>query len=632
MVKVEKKKPPDRKDRKTKLEKRKNTQETVVKCCLKSLLKDNKNILIEQIKSRVDSYSKRQCIASISLNYLLKEIFQDIPNSELRNVEIPDFNQTFMRQLLLGCKGCHVIEQYVESLYNRHPELQEILDSIPRHLSDRNIYSAGAIKLLTNVKNHFITNFPKRIKQFLYSKSVQDALSIINKNDEKSKDEKSKSKSKDEEKPNNNNKLLLFYLMNWTKPEDMPCTLSLVNKFPQEIQNNISIQKIIIGDINIDNIWLKSEENLKRMIQYSIFILRFLSLEDDKLFNLAPICKIRSHFMTIDCHSLYGILRDSELINCSQDIFKKLAMDQWKSILSVEKLQGRNKEFTGTIETDGIITCIHYTRPKNVLEKQTIENKKSEYWGCDPGRSNILQFVNEKEDGKFQHFRLTRNQYYAEAGVFKAREQTSNWQRKPEIIKVLETASLNSPKGCDVTKYSNFVLHILNVWDIVWPEYTKPKWTNQRFRLYSGKKRVFANFFNKIKDHSGGKNVVVGFGSAKFAPGGKGEISVPTSRSFKECCYRFKTIPVDEFRTTKIYHLDKTSVLQSVKRKDINKKVRGLLWCSSTIQRENKFVNRDLNAAINILHCLVLPERPSILNRSNCQGRLENIIGREIKC
>ena len=53
---------------------------------------------------------------------------------------------------------------------------------------------------------------------------------------------------------------------------------------------------------------------------------------------------------------------------------------------------------------------------------------------------------------------------------------------------------------------------------------------------YGGKKRVFANFFNKIKN--GGdtsRRVVIAYGSAKFAPGGRNELSVPTTRAFKDC-------------------------------------------------------------------------------------------------
>jgi transposase len=165
-------------------------------------------------------------------------------------------------------------------------------------------------------------------------------------------------------------------------------------------------------------------------------------------------------------------------------------------------------------------------------------------------------------------------------------------------------------------------------YDSLWNEYLKQRWSRQRLRLYGGKKRVFSKFFNTIKSFDVSRRVVIAYGSAKIAPGGTNEISVPTTRSFKECQMTFPTIVVDEFRTTKIYHED-NSILQYIKRRDQDKELRGLLWCSST--NLNKFVNRDQNAAINIRRCALSPKRPTILQRSPNNIKLPKVIGKYIK-
>ena len=67
--------------------------------------------------------------------------------------------------------------------------------------------------------------------------------------------------------------------------------------------------------------------------------------------------------------------------------------------------------------------------------------------------------------------------------------------------------------------------------------------------------RVFANFFNKIKDFDKSKPVKLAYGSAKFNPTGKGEVAVPTTGAFKECSYQFPMVLVDEYLTTKISRL-----------------------------------------------------------------------------
>jgi len=86
---------------KKKLE-RKSNDHRVVKSYLSSILinhqnnKDVKNKLIEAINNRVLTYSKRQVIASIALNYLVKELFNNVSLENIKDIQIPDIlNITF---------------------------------------------------------------------------------------------------------------------------------------------------------------------------------------------------------------------------------------------------------------------------------------------------------------------------------------------------------------------------------------------------------------------------------------------------------------------------------------------------------------------------------------------------------
>jgi transposase len=235
----------------------------------------------------------------------------------------------------------------------------------------------------------------------------------------------------------------------------------------------------------------------------------------------------------------------------------------------------------------------------------------------------------ERPDGTVQNWKLTRGQYYAESGIVKARGQSETWQRP--VRKLLDRLSEVSSKGMAVKAHTQYLEVLLETYDDLWKEYLKPRWANQRLRLYGGKKRVFATFLNKVEREAtteGHKRVVVAYGAAKFAPGGRGELSVPTSRAFKECTQRFRVVLVDEFRTTMVYAGD-DSVLKQVWSKDKGAVVRGLMWCDST--NNSKFVNRDLNAALNIRRCLVLPTRPAILCRVNGQAALVREVGKYIK-
>lgn len=203
-----------------------------------------------------------------------------------------------------------------------------------------------------------------------------------------------------------------------------------------------------------------------------------------------------------------------------------------------------------------------------------------------------------------------------------------------------------SPKGCSLEAYETFLETDQAVAGDIWEEYSKRRWAQQRLRLYGGKKRVFAHFFNSIekvgKKRGGHRPILVAYGSAKMAPGGKGEVSVPVSRAFKECNARFETHIVDEFRTTRVCFMD-DSILEKVgviKEKPTGERetetVRGLLWCRSTNETRSagngKFISRDKNGALNILRCFLLPKRPAVLDRRLCTGqKLPNpVIGRLI--
>ena len=151
------------------------------------------------------------------------------------------------------------------------------------------------------------------------------------------------------------------------------------------------------------------------------------------------------------------------------------------------------------------------------------------------------------------------------------------------------------------------------MYDVLWNEYLKPRWGIQRLVLYGNKKRTIDKFLDSIQG-SDSRKVVIAYGSAKIAPTGKGESAVPTGKLYSEVSKRFETHGVDEFRTSKVSNRT-GELLTKVYRIDSKQEVRGLRWCGST--SNGKFLDRDMNAAINILRCFLGGEsnRPSELSR-----------------
>lgn len=620
-----------RTDRSEKLKERKLFQETVVKSTLrKYVCGEHKEAFIGAIQKRVASYSKALNIASISLMGLVKELFHE--TKDVADVEIPDiFDPTFVRQLILGPGEAKKPYKEVVDFYENHPEL---FSPPERFVGDANIYCYGAMMYITNLRNSIVMNFEKRIKKYL--KQQQDILKFSN-------DERV---------------MTYFAIMGWKVPITLK-TKELKNPVLLKI---VEEQRGILGlqdNAKVDQTWIKGQKAQKNILKQWVHFNRFYETHRLKKFSIVPISSIRSKFITIDTSVLYGIMKELGMVGAktNQATFESLKDAQWRSVFRLDKHEKRlrNKEFTNTVNTDGISLCVHFRQRKSEKEPQEMcfDEQSDRILACDPGRVNIYTLV-EKIPGSeqlFKSYTLTRSKYYNDSGVFKARKITECWNKS--VKTELEALSQVSLKGALLKDHEAYVKVYLETKEALWDEYSKNRWGRQRLRLYGAKKRTFSRFFDAIKDAGDPeKPIAVFYGSAKFVPCSKNEIAVPTTRAYKECSSRFPTKPICEFRTSKIdYETDQ--LLQGVESekwysKNQNNTVRsrrpklpkangdddslrGLLWCGSTIDKTSKFVDRDINAAKNIYRCGVLPERPEILSRSPTNEKLEWTVGKLIR-
>ena len=614
------KKPRSRPDRAEKLKSRKVLSETVVKACLRRYVRgdgDLKDRVIGALHGRVDAYSRRIGFASVALQGIVKEAFDGV--DDVCQAVLPEdlFEQTFIRQLMLGMADAQVPSPTIIDFFARHPELAPTADH-QRFQGDRNVYSAGAIKFVTNLKNSLIVNFERRVRRF--ARDVQEVVDISD----------------------GDRAAMVHDILGWT------CTMEhhgCCYPQPKAIFDIVCEQRRILGladGARIGKAWFRALANLPIMLRHAVAILRYEEDHDLEKFSITPICRVRRHFVTVDTSVLYGIAKELKIIgdDCNYDTFKGVADEQWRSIFDVDRLAGRAKTFTRTIETDGTAWCVHFTRPKVVrCDESTgsapvvIDHERFRYVGIDPGRENIYFAAERTAGNEFKTWHLSRKEYYRASGACDAIRLSNRWNKnvRTELGRLADA----SPKGISLERHVAFVAAFVDTFPALWREYSKTRWAEQRLRLYGGKKRVFANFFERIRRADTSREVVVAYGSAKYAPGGRFELSVPTSRAFKECESRFQTHAVDEYRTTMVHHEDDT-ILQRVKiRKPVKnweKKVqtvsRDLLWCGST--GNCKFVNRDQNAAINILRCLTAPTRPLALKRTPDKRKLQHVVRKVI--
>lgn len=574
------------------------TNETCVKSCLRSAIcgkKTFKDKFVAACDGRTTAYSKRIYLASIKVMGLVKEHFANVRDEDLAGYDFPVdiFDTTNIRHMMLGTGGANVVDNNVSTYLKAHPQLSP---GIPRHTGDSNIYTYGATQYVTVLRNSLWMNLESRIKRFLKAMGYKDDQYVG----------------------------MLYRICGWVVPPSRSYFETYaMSTIVDSHRRILGLTNDEVDDVKVGKSWLKNSDNQMNILKYYVMLNRWYARRNLPTFNITPIFVKKRHFCTVDTTVLHGIMKDVGKADCNLETFVADGDVRWKKVLNISRLEGGTNTFTGTIQTDGIGIVTHFRRPKNVQDTHTNTVMKNlsqdviattRIVAVDPGRSNIFYGVEEdRNDPKKVHtYVLSRAQYYAEAGMTNANTQTKAWQRG--IACVFKEMSRVSSKGADLEEHARYVDSEIKHRDAVWSENFKKRWSRQRMRLYGGKKRVFARFFNRIQNRDEAFPVTIVYGSAKFAPGGRGEVSVPTSRMYKECCYRFPTVAMDEFRTTKIFAEDDSLLHQVQHRKDrrTNRAIRGLLWSTT----KSKFVNRDKNAALNILRCATSTQRPKILSRA----------------
>ena len=615
-----------RADRSVKVKRRKLTKQITVKCALRGILRSGADVrrvmdIVARIRERVAAYSRRAVNACLTLSGIVKDLFcrepqpsgsESTPREEedaswIADVPVPGelFTQTFFRQLLLGTDSANIPDPTIKRYHERHPQL--VLQGY-RHLGDRNIYSAGATQNLTNLKNALRTELDDRIKTATRRMELSPGEARI----------------------------VRYCINGWKLPADFGYCFPMSEVAGNAVTDHRRVLGMAAG-AQISEEWLADDANLPALLRYSVFLNKIYQDADKKLFNVVPICGIRSHFIRIDTSVLYGILRDAGVIGGHQVPFAAFDVF-WADTFDLRRIRPRDAEFGGSVMTDGVSLCSTFEKTTEADaggDATAATRTSAEYApavgdivvGCDPGRTNIYYMVGVHEE-MTKVVKLTRRQYYTESGCITARRDAERWTRR--IKDHLDAMSEVSTKGIRCEAHEDYLVQFQLYSAALWDEYTRPRWARQRLALYGGKKRVFASFFNRLVATFPGGRLVVAFGNAKFSTGGVGEQSAPTTRAYKECASRVCTYSTDEFRTSKVHYRD-DSVLQLVSsRTRPGVALRGLLF-NPQLQM---FVSRDNNAALNIRRILIDATRPDMLNRNGGgirrlqQAIVKRILGR----
>jgi hypothetical protein len=467
-----------------------NFNEYVIKTTLTDALCTNKhtsNQIINLIKIRVEATSKGLQRLSFAMNLFVKDCMNATRNP--LNIVLPNFlsdkDNTFFRQMMVGIDNARKINPIVDLFYQKRQHLLPLIQN--RYSADRNIICRASEQYAINYRTYLATSFNKKQNTFL--KKWCERHDLVN-----------------------DSQIIKRKINGWS------CWSAYV---PNQVTSKlIDFQRRLLNLTNNDFIsdcWLK--QNSEKILVYFNVLSNYLVKHGFAGIASAPLCKMKATFIHIDTDVFHGILKELKLTSYNILSFRDNVETEWSKILNTNKYLTRNQReicrFTNTIQSDGYSICIHYRRPKieinNIHDNYHYEyNQQDRIIGQDPGRVNMFTGVEKLEDGTWKEYSLSRKTYYEDSKINVCSKKTNKWNLaiKDELDQLSKCNTRDS-----IEQFINYINIVNQNYDTFWTEYLNDKWSKQRLKLYSGKKRTLDKFFNTLKDDTG-RRIVIAYGDA----------------------------------------------------------------------------------------------------------------------
>jgi hypothetical protein len=439
-----------------------------------------------------------------------------------------------------------------------------------------------------NLKEHFITRFRNFINQTF-------PIPINNK--------------KDKQISNHIKKCLL---------------LDKIGEVPENLKGYFKwIKKIFLPDTYIKNYGYDVKVAPHKYMYYTIKMSDYLEkLDNIKLFQSIPLrTQIIPKYITLDACCILNLLNIP-----TTNYLKKYPLSNSENRLEIfgmlfkldkKVMNMKNYEFK-TIQTDGVgVSIIFQTIGSKWGKKKTIEKlddpyitdlsnedllicKNKKLISVDPGKSNLVYLLDENKN----KLRYTSSQRRKESYNKKYNNIIASKKFKDNIIENETILSLYNSKTVNYENYKKYIIAKTELNNSVKLFYQEIKLRKFKWRTWIYKRKSEDKFLQRIKD-TYGDNLLLCYGdwseeqSMKFIMPTKG---IGLRRLISK---KFKTVLIDEFKTSKLCSKCFKELKHHTKE---NKKIHRLLKCINCNKSDSSesetftFINRDINACVNILN------------------------------
>jgi hypothetical protein len=597
----------------------KNFNSFTIKCGLdKSLQIDEifKADFLKNINYRVEAISKGTHKLSILVNILIRECLEKTKNP--LQVKIPNFltdkDTTFARQLMIGLDGFEKNTKPNDFIFNFLKRNEHIIkhEKFRRFQGDRNSISRACEAYLTNYRTYITEIFENKQTSFLFLWCTKNGIDL------------------------KCVKYIRYLINGWDikQTESHKIVEDIIKNLKHEqsikIKYFVSFQRKLLHLNENDKVqksWIKN--NYETVIIYYSVLSKYFKRNGKKQILIAPLNKIKAMYLHIDTEVFYGILKEERIPTENAETIRNSKLEYFNKVFKINKLLTETQVekgfyFTGTIMTDGTAINFIFKRPKLIKnEEENLDRNEPNIRiiANDPGRTTLFCGIEKLDDNSIKEYSFTRKYFHTVSGAKKAVKKSNYWNQK-YLKEILETLSQTNSRNAKLTEFLEYVKIIKDNYNTLWGEGLKKHHSRQRFSLYSGKKKAYDTFFKSLNNPNDNRKTIIAYGDAGFASTAKYELSAPTTTLEKQCNKWFKIVKVHEFRTTQLYSetneiLCKVNEIKQNKTAKQTRTVRELLWYRKT-NEVCKFINRDINAAKNILKCYrMFPNRPHGMGRKD---------------
>jgi len=305
-----------------------------------------------------------------------------------------------------------------------------------RYSGDADVYKYSAKKYMTNFKNSLVYPFERRQKSYIFRWCKKNNI------------------DKNQAYP------IRCAINGWK------CRTEVIfdaMNFVEEERNLLGIE----NKTEVSFEWLKSHP--EDVLKYYFHILSCNEFEEDaRKFTLAPVSRIKNHFMTIDTGILYHLMKNCGLYSGEKKDFRISKEKYFEECFEYKKLC-RKRKFSYLLETDGTAVCLHFQSPKLKKSGVTYPINPKRIIAIDPGRCNLMFGVEDSPKGRIT-YKLTRSMYYNSSGMTNRNKRTAKWEK--DIEKSELKFREKSIKTTNERDWKVFIRNYISVYDSLWNEKT----------------------------------------------------------------------------------------------------------------------------------------------------------------